>query len=244
MFNRNDNVPENDKLQEGFAGMDRYITAPADLKSAAKSGLPLRRAGVSRRVHIRRFSKAIAVYAVCALLLMGIAFVLPSLLNGNELSPANTSVTDSDDMAVVPDDFSFSIRFNVYGISSYDSATGKLVKTNDPHNENLEQYETTMQLSDEQIEEIYRLLSALDWSAYPEGYRPTDIVSKPCETWGLKMQIGDDLKMIECYMIPLGKFEGRDEKAQELIDTFERIQEIITSTEEWKSFPDPEVLYR
>ena len=77
MFKKNENVPENDKLQEGFEGMDRYITAPADLKAAAKSGLSLHRAGVSRRVHIRRFSKAIAVYAVCALLLVGIAFTLP-----------------------------------------------------------------------------------------------------------------------------------------------------------------------
>lgn len=243
MFEKNENVPENDKLQEDFAGMDRYITAPADLKEAAKSGLPLRRGGDSRRMHIRRFSKAIAIYAVCALLLVGVAWMLPFFLKGNGLIPASSSVTDSDTITV-PDDFSFSIRFNVYGISSYDSATGKLVRTNDPKNENLEQYETTMQLSDEQTEEIYRLLSALDWSAYPDGYRPTDIQSKPCATWGLKMKIGDDLKMIECYMIPLGKFEGRDEKAQELIDTFERIQEIITSTEEWKSFPDPEVLYR
>ncbi|MBO5778263.1 MAG: hypothetical protein J6R82_01710 [Clostridia bacterium] len=242
MFKKNENIPENDKLQEDFAGMDRYITAPADLKEAAKSGIPLHRADVSRRVHIRRFSKAIAIYAVCAIILLGVAWMLPSLLKGNGLIPASSSVTDSDDVTV-PDDFSFSIRFNVYGISSYDSATGKLVKTNDPHNENLEQYETTMQLSDEQIEEIYRLLSALDWSAYPDGYRPTDAQSTPCETWGLKMQIGNDLKIIECYRIPPGTIKGRDEKAQELIDTFVRIEEIITSTEEWKSLPDPEVLY-
>jgi hypothetical protein len=44
-------------------------------------------------------------------------------------------------------------------------------------------------------------------------------------------------------MIPSGPIEGRDEKAQELIDTFVRIREIVTSTEEWKSLPQPEVLY-
>lgn len=241
MFEKN-NTPENDKLHEGFAGMDRYITAPSQLKEAAKSGIPLRRTGESRRMHIRRFSKAIALYAVCAMILLGVAWMLPSLLKGNGLIPANSSVTDSDDVTV-PSDFSFSIRFNIYGISSYDSATGKLVKTNDPHNKNLEQYETTMQLSGEQTEEIYRLLQALDWSAYPDGYRPTDVKSKPCDTWGLKMQIGNDLKIIECYMIPPGTIKGRDEKAQEFIDTFVRIREIITSTEEWKSLPDPEVLY-
>ena len=102
MFNRNDNVPENDKLQEDFAGMDRYITAPTDLKAAAKSGLPLRRAGVSRRVHIRRFSKAIAVYAVCALLLVGIAFTLPLFDLGKTPASSVDSTTSSTDTPTNP----------------------------------------------------------------------------------------------------------------------------------------------
>lgn len=102
MFKKNENTHENDKLQEGFAGMDRYITAPADLKAAAKSGLPLRRAGVSRRVHIRRFSKAITVYAVCALLLVGIAFALPLFDLGTTPASSVDSTTSSTDTPTDP----------------------------------------------------------------------------------------------------------------------------------------------
>ena len=44
-----------------------------------------------------------------------------------EPSPENDGIE-------MPEDFSFSIVWDCYGISSYDSATGKLVKTNDTKN--------------------------------------------------------------------------------------------------------------
>lgn len=147
------------------------------------------------------------------------------------------------DCEPVPDDFAFSITFNVYGISSYDSETGRLVKTNDPANSDLEKYATTLILSDEQMEEIYRLLSDLDFASYPTDYSPTDASSKPPAYWELTVQMAGDSHQVCCSFLPAGPFEGRDEKAQAFIDTFERICEIITSTEEWKSLPDPEVLY-
>ena len=56
----------------------------------------------------------------------------------------------------IPEDFSFSLVWNCYGISSYDSQTGKLVKTTDATNP--KDYITYYQLTDEDKEYIYNLL--------------------------------------------------------------------------------------
>lgn len=48
---------------------------------------------------------------------------------------------------VVPEDFSFALTWNCYGVSSYDSQTGKLVKTTDATNP--DDYVTYYQLTTE-----------------------------------------------------------------------------------------------
>lgn len=77
MFKKNENTPENDKLQEGFAGMDRYITAPADLKAAAKSGLPLQAMRETRKARTRRLTRVVTAYAMIVVLLVGVVFAMP-----------------------------------------------------------------------------------------------------------------------------------------------------------------------
>ena len=64
----------------------------------------------------------------------------------------------------VPEDYSFSLTWGVNGISSYDSSTGKLVKTSDATNP--EEYETTYILTEAEQEEIREFLSDLDLNAY------------------------------------------------------------------------------
>ena len=66
------------------------------------------------------------------------------LICGTPLAPTN-----------IPEDFSFSLVWNCYGISSYDSQTGKLVKTTDATNP--KDYITYYQLTDEDKEYIYNL---------------------------------------------------------------------------------------
>lgn len=258
MFNDKKNLPENDPLQGRFDGMDRELRAPAALKQAAKTGVPLRtgkREGTA--VHVRRFGKAIVAYAVGVMLVIGVTVLIPWMMSGTpNTNPAGSSVlsdsassdatTQASEEAILspPKDFSFSITFNVFGISSYNSETGRLVKTNDPANPDLEKYATTLFLNDEQLHEIYQLLMALDWRAYDsEDYRLTDASSKPSQTWRLIARAGDCLYVFSSSSLPIGTFEGRDEKAQAFIDAFTRICEIITSSEEWKALPDPEVLY-
>jgi hypothetical protein len=88
MFEKNRNNQEPDALDERIHGLRNGLRASARLKAAAIDGEPLRSPAVSTQTHVRRFTKAIAVYAVCALLLLGTAIVLPSLLNRKDPTPA------------------------------------------------------------------------------------------------------------------------------------------------------------
>ena len=52
----------------------------------------------------------------------------------------------------ISENFDFSLQWNTYGESSYDSSTGKLIKTNDATHPEL--YETELILYDSKKEEI------------------------------------------------------------------------------------------
>ena len=65
----------------------------------------------------------------------------------------------------LPEDFRFSLIWGVYGISSYDSQTGKLVKTTDTKTP--EKYITTLTLDEDEMQMIYGLISSLNLNAYP-----------------------------------------------------------------------------
>ena len=68
------------------------------------------------------------------------------------------------------EEFSFSLTWGCYGVSSYDSKTGKLIKTTDATNP--EDYVTDYQLTDEDKEYFYDLISLLDINSYPDEYDP------------------------------------------------------------------------
>ncbi|HHX73147.1 MAG TPA: hypothetical protein GX701_09540 [Clostridiales bacterium] len=73
--------------------------------------------------------------------------------------------------------FLFFSRMEYLWNSSYDSSTGRLVKTTDATDPSL--YETTLFLSDEQAETIFSLLQELDLWSYPDEYNPTRGISTP-----------------------------------------------------------------
>ena len=62
--------------------------------------------------------------------------------------------------AGVPEDFEFSLTWGVYGISSYDSQTGRLVKTTDATHP--EDYVTTHRLTQEERETLWQVIRDLD----------------------------------------------------------------------------------
>lgn len=164
-----------------------------------------------------------------------------SMTTSPETTVATTvDTTAAEEIPPMPDDFEFSMTFNIYG-SSYDSATGELIKTTDATNP--EDYATTLTLSADQLEMIYRLLYELDLSSYPLDYSPTDLLSIPSETWTLTVRMPDGLHRVICDHLPAGPFSGRDEKAQAFIDAFVQIRTILTESEEWKALPDYEHYY-
>lgn len=141
----------------------------------------------------------------------------------------------------VPDNLSFSLTWNTYGISSYDSATGKLVKTTDATNP--EDYVTTLQLDGTQLFEIWELLWELDIETYPDEYNPHGgLASSPSMTLILTLREGDKVKTVRAEDNALS-YESDDPKGQKFLDTCKAIREILTATEEWKALPEYEFFY-
>ena len=142
----------------------------------------------------------------------------------------------------VPTNLSFSLTWNTYGISSYDSATGKLVKTTDATNP--EDYVTTLQLDGTQLFAIWELLWELDIETYPDEYNPhgNGLASKPSMTLILTIRDGDKVKTVRAENIALS-YESNDPKGQKFLDTCKGIRDILTATEEWKTLPEYEFFY-
>lgn len=139
----------------------------------------------------------------------------------------------------VPEDFSFALTWGVYGISSYDSRTGKLVKTKDATNPR--DYVTYVKLSDEVMELIYKKLRALDVESYPDEYYPT-LGSEPSAELILTVRKGDNVKTITAKDVSLS-YTSPSVKGKRFIDTCLDISDILTATEEWKALPDYEFYY-
>ena len=141
----------------------------------------------------------------------------------------------------VPEDFSFALTWGVYGISSYDSRTGKLVKTKDATNP--ADYVTYVKLSDEVTELIYKKLRALDVESYPDEYDPDPMMgSDPSADLILTIRNGDRVKTVTAKDVSLS-FDALFPKGKRFINTCSDISDILTSTEEWKALPDYEFYY-
>lgn len=142
--------------------------------------------------------------------------------------------------AVVPKDFALALTWNCYGISSYDSQTGKLVKTTDATNP--DDYVTYYELTDQDKEYIYNLIAPLDISSYPDVYDPQNGASKPSMTIILTVYCNGTKKTIKAEDIAMS-FTSEDEKGQAFLSVCEAICNRLTATEEWKALPDYENFY-
>lgn len=143
----------------------------------------------------------------------------------------------------MPEDFSFSLTWGTYGFSSYDSRTGKLVKTTqatDP-----EDYITYYRLSEEEKESIYEYIRELDPDSYPDEYNPygKGVTSNPSETLILTVRMGDSVKSIKAEDIAASLQRSRKPKGQKFLDTCQAIIDILQASEEWKALPDYEFYY-
>lgn len=142
---------------------------------------------------------------------------------------------------VMPEDFSFALTWDCYGVSSYDSKTGKLVKTTDATHP--EDYITSHALNEEEAERIYNFIRALNINDYPRIYNPHGgLASEPPATLILTVRVGDKAKVIKAEDIS-ASYETGNKKGQSFLTTCKEIRDILTSTEEWKALPDYEFYY-
>ena len=144
----------------------------------------------------------------------------------------------ADYMAVV--EFNFSLTWGTFGISSYDSKTGKLVKTKDAPAP--EDYITTHILTAQEKIEIFKILQTLEMDSYPDEYNPTEgIGSDPYQELILSAQLDRITKTITAEQVALS--DATSEKGQKFMDACDAIGNILENTEEWKALPDYPYLY-
>ena len=154
-----------------------------------------------------------------------------------ECYPAKISLS-ADYMAVV--EFNFSLTWGTFGISSYDSKTGKLVKTKDAPVP--EEYITTHILTAEEKIEIFKILQALEMDSYPDEYNPTEgMGSDPYEKLILSAQLDRMTKTITAREVAFS--DATSKKGQKFMDACDAIENILENTEEWKALPDYPYLY-
>lgn len=173
------------------------------------------------------------------------------ILNSITIGDFPESIGDGEksiSSTISEDNFEFSFVWNTYGISSYDSANGRLVKTTDATHP--EDYITTYTLSRQQKKEIAEALTKLNITSYPRDFDPYNapnaemrVASSPSRTLILTVKTDTMEKTIACKDIcEFGK--GYDEKAQKFLDFCAYLQGILTDTPEWKSLPEYEFLYQ
>ena len=150
----------------------------------------------------------------------------------------------------LPKDFSFSITWGTYGISSYDSRSGKLVKTNDATD--VSKYTTYVKMSKSELQTVYRcLFSEIDITKYPESYDPfnapdaeTRLMSEPNQTIIISVTANGSTKIVKCEKIA---HAGLDycycDEAKAFLTAERKIVDLITSFPEWEAFPDYEFFY-
>ena len=150
----------------------------------------------------------------------------------------------------LPEDFSFSIVWGTYGISSYDSQSGRLVKTSDATD--ISKYTTFFRMSKSELQTVYRcLFSDIDITEYPESYAPFNapgaeivMTSCPSQTITIRVTANGVTKTVQCDSIAIGRLEDCcSEEAKAFLSAEREIVDLITSFPEWEAFPDYEFFY-
>lgn len=140
-----------------------------------------------------------------------------------------------------PEDFSFSLVWGAYGTSSYDSRTGKLVKTTDATHP--EDYVTYLHLSDKTLEYFYGLLRDLDVESFPDEYDPDrHTMCEPSSALTVTVRAGGRTKtvMVDDMAASRIAYIG---KCKKYIETCTAIRNFLMQTEEWKALPEYEFFY-
>ncbi len=172
------------------------------------------------------------VIAVCALALCTVLCIVGA---------SALSRDEETENGEAPEDFSFALTWNCYGVSSYDSATGKLVKTTDATHP--EDYVTEYHLTEAEQQQIQKLMQELDLDSYPSRYDPNpDVKSEPSMTLILTARTAEGEKTVRAENIAiLG--DAKDAKGRKFLDVCRAIENILYATDAWQALPEYEFFY-
>ncbi len=183
------------------------------------------------------------------LLLLAVAFCCVSC--GKVVQRANEPISGTDVSEIdLPADFTFSIVWGCYGISSYDSQTGKLVKTNDATD--VTKYTAYVKLSENELKLVYKYLCLdLHLADYPAEYDPFNaphaikkVWSNPSQTIVLSVTANGQTHTVTCNDVALGTInDGYCRDAKMLLQAKNNVVTLLTSLPEWQAFPDYEFFY-
>ena len=135
----------------------------------------------------------------------------------------------------MPADFSFAVRWNTYGISSYDSQTGKLVK--DAEAAEPKDYTIEYFLTEEEMSRIYGYIRELDPYDYPDDYEPRgNHLAEPPHPLYLTVRVDGTEKQIRVRNFS----QPQDRKGELYFSTCQAITAFLESTEAWQSLPEYE----
>ena len=145
----------------------------------------------------------------------------------------------------MPEDFSFSIRWGVFGESSYDSSTGKLVKarmSTEP-----EKYITTYFLSDEEKQAVYDIIKEMKFEKFNKFGKFDFVFSDPHFRLSLTVKTADMDKTVVAENVAYKPSDlsssANSLRGKRYLKGIEKITDILVSTEEWKALPDYEFQY-
>ncbi len=182
-----------------------------------------------------RCAKRIIILLICVILSLSGCKTQSNPLPTDERNNSTTTIGTLDS-------FSFSFTWNTYGVSSYDSTTGRLVKTSDATNP--EDYITTYYLTDAEKQKIYDLIAGLDIASYPDSYDPQNgtVHTEPSITLILSVKTDTMEKTVTAANIA-DIYEAENAEGQRFLQVCKEIINILTATEEWQALPEYEHLY-
>ena len=143
----------------------------------------------------------------------------------------------------MPENFAFSIRWNTYGTSFYNSRTGTLVKSADATHP--EDYTAQHHLTGEELTHIYRLIRELEPDSYPDLYDPykQEALSEPPHPITLTVFIGDTEKQIKVDNASYTNLQGTTKKGARFLSVCGEIIALLTESEAWQALPEYEFFY-
>lgn len=176
-------------------------------------------------------------------------YVIENKMDGEEWAEYGETVMGILQTLVVGEPVSFTLVWNVFGVSSYDSATGRLVKTNDATDP--EAYAATYRFTDRTFSDILTELMTLAPEDYPDEYDPFNdpasdvkVMSTPSMNLILTVREGEREKTVSCIDISLSPgAAGYDAKADRFLDFCRWLEELLMNTDEWQALPDYEFYY-